>query len=216
MIRALVVSLAFSMAGFASAEYDLDAEFTMAPPPKPGSTADKADFRELLRLQRERSHEECDAAQDQTMMTGRNLVGPKLGFLSKAEFEALGDTIGELLDTVSEVAKPFKKQYSRARPYEADDRIQPCITLPGGQTSYPSSHAASGVVLGHFLKAVFPSRASEAEQLGWQVGQNRLIGGVHHPSDVDAGRDLGEQIWEALQTHRQFKKDLSAAKTAVR
>jgi hypothetical protein len=34
-----------------------------------------------------------------------------------------------------------------------------------------------------------------------QVGKNRMIGGVHHPSDVEAGQKLGDEmafraIWE--------------------
>jgi acid phosphatase (class A) len=215
-LRIAVALIGLATIGVAKASYDVGSAFTLAPPPAPGSAAEREDFRELLRLQKERSGEDCDAAGRQSAMTGLNLVGPRQGVLSKAEFDALGDTIGELLDTVGDAAAPFKKEYARVRPYEANPKIKPCIRLPGGQTSYPSAHAASGVVLGHFLKLVFPERAEEIEAMTWQIGQNRLVGGVHHPSDVEAGRELGEQIWEALETNSGFKRDLRGAKAALR
>ena len=33
---------------------------------------------------------------------------------------------------------------------------------------------------------------------GLQIGENRLIGGVHHPSDVVAGRILAVQVMDDL------------------
>ena len=42
----------------------------------------------------------------------------------------------------------------------------------------------------------------------YQGALNRVIGGVHHPSDIAAGKDLGDAIYKALKQNSKFKTDL--------
>lgn len=216
-MRRAVLSIAICLvasSAFAT-PYALDADFKLPPPPKSGSAAEKKDYAELHQLQSTRTDEECEIAASQQHMDSYSLFGPPTGILSKAEYATLKPIMDDVLDTVGKESEPFKEEYARKRPYDVDSTIQPCVPRPGGAKSYPSSHASSGIVLGHLLETVFPSRSTKIEAEAEQIGQNRLLGGVHHPSDVEAGRNLGEQIWDALQGCPQFKKDLAMAKAAL-
>jgi acid phosphatase (class A) len=199
----------------AGAAYSLDVEYEVAPPPSPGSAAEKEDFRELRRLQNTRTEEECEAADAQTRMTAWSFFGPPTGILSREEHDSLEPLLSEVIETVNKETRPYKEEYARERPYVKDHSISPCIQMPKGNTSYPSSHAAAGIAAGHVLESLFPGRATEIREEAMQVGENRLIGGVHHPSDVETGRDLGEQIWEALEENTTFRRDLAKARKAV-
>ena len=60
--------------------------------------------------------------------------------------------------------------------------------------SYPSGHSTAGYALALALAKKFPYKKELILQQGLKIGENRLIGGVHHPSDVAAGRVLATQV----------------------
>ena len=47
---------------------------------------------------------------------------------------------------------------------------------------------------------------------GRQIGWNRVVGGMHHPSDIAAGRVLGQAIARALLRDADFKAQLEEVK----
>jgi acid phosphatase (class A) len=50
---------------------------------------------------------------------------------------------------------------------------------------------------------------------GRQIGDDRVIGGVHFPSDVEAGRTLAQAIFAKLMASPDFQADLARAKTEI-
>ncbi len=200
----------------ATAAYSLNATYEVPTPPTAGSNAATADYAELHRLQNNRTHEECDIAATQSHMDLDSFFGPAAGILTETEFRAVTPLLMELKETVNEESKPFKEKYTRARPYNVDATISPCVEKPSGATSYPSSHAAMGITMGHVLADLIPAKRAVIEAQGIQIGENRLIGGVHHPSDVKAGRDLGDQIYDALRSNAKYQSDFRAAKASLR
>jgi membrane-associated phospholipid phosphatase len=44
------------------------------------------------------------------------------------------------------------------------------------------------------------------------VGRDRVVGGVHHPLDVMAGKVLGELVFNALIKEERFLNDLESFK----
>lgn len=86
-----------------------------------------------------------------------------------------------------------KRMYKRQRPYLRNPEIKPCIPLESS-SSFPSGHSAMGRAVGRYLSKIYPDRVTEIMRIGNQVGKNRIIGGVHHPSDVIAGQKLGDAI----------------------
>lgn len=199
----------------AFARYELGVNFKISPPPAAGSTEAHADYTELLRFQDTRTKEECRAAESQSTMSLDSFFGPQAGLLTESELTAVEELLTEIKETVSAEAKPLKESYARARPYDVDHTLKPCIRKPGGATSYPSSHAAVGIVMGKVLADLLPASRIEFEDQGIQIGTNRALGGVHHPSDIEAGQDLGEKIYEALRSNSKFKADFSKTKRAL-
>ena len=187
----LVLAQLFS---FSSISYAYD----LAPPPAVGSAADKEDFRILHVYQDQRTSEQCRAADLQTIPSVYGMFGPSTGVLTASEISQIIAEGDQLVHKVFAIVEPYKEYYHRMRPYNVDPTLHPCIKLPGGNKAYPSGHTAAGIVLADFLAKKFPAKRMQIIEQGKQVGINRLIGRVHHPSDVAAGQSLGLQIVKGL------------------
>ncbi|MBI3555626.1 MAG: phosphatase PAP2 family protein [Deltaproteobacteria bacterium] len=197
----------------AQAAWNIDKSGLRVPaPPAPGSAADRKDFEILFQYQEKRTDEECRAADLQTAPTLVALFGPQTGVLTEGEIATVEDFGGEVVQTVEKAVKPFKRRFARHRPYDENSDLSPCVHKPGGQTSYPSSHAAIGVVLGDLLAEIFPAKAEQIRNEAQRVGENRVLGGVHHPTDIVAGRKLGAQIESALEKNADFMSAFNSLK----
>jgi len=92
----------------------------------------------------------------------------------------------------------FKLFYNRPRPHQVSDDITEIENVGGKTPSYPAGHSTSGYVIGEWLASQFPEHATELRNIGLEVGLNRILVGLHFPSDHIAGRELGEQIVDAI------------------
>jgi acid phosphatase (class A) len=108
----------------------------------------------------------------------------------------------------------------RMRPYREDSSIIPCETdyLYGSDaSSYPSGHAANGIVAALLLSAVMTPAPDEPDRRplimarGIRYGENRVVCGVHNPSDVRAGQELGQHIFDQAAGTDQYQYDLICA-----
>jgi acid phosphatase (class A) len=105
-----------------------------------------------------------------------------------------------------------KKNWNRVRPRLADPRIHPCVKLKSEDASYPSAHASQGIIWASILSEIYPDHRDQLMARGEQIGQDRIIGGVHYPSDVRAGRQIGEAIVKKLMDNSDFQVALEQAK----
>lgn len=83
-----------------------------------------------------------------------------------------------------------KRSYDRLRPYQVDGSIRTIGKL-SKDASYPSGHTSSAYAAATVLSHLWPARANE---FGWwanQAGLSRVHAGVHFPSDVQMGAQLG-------------------------
>lgn len=83
-----------------------------------------------------------------------------------------------------------KRSYDRLRPYQVDPSIRTIGKLPK-DAGYPSGHSSSGYAAATVLSTLWPARAQE---FGWwarQTALSRVHAGVHFPSDVQTGAQLG-------------------------
>lgn len=172
--------------------------YSIPAPPAKGSAAEKEDFRILHEYQNDRTEEQCEAANLQTSPTFEAMFGPTTGILTAQETQQVKEEADQITAKVIAITDPYKDFYHRMRPYNEDPTLHPCIVKPNGSRAYPSSHSAVGIVLAAFLAQKFPAKKAAILEEGNQVGINRLIGGVHHPSDVAAGQSLGKQIVKDL------------------
>ncbi|MDD5260630.1 MAG: phosphatase PAP2 family protein [Methylacidiphilales bacterium] len=122
------------------------------------------------------------------------------------------------LDDAEGVIRPAKKNWNRTRPFRqdpADIKLQTDDPgeVPGPTSaSYPSGHATDGMVFALVLSDLAPELKDKLIARGVQYGNDRVILGVHFPSDVAAGRVLAQAIYTALKDKKSYQNDLAAAK----
>lgn len=112
------------------------------------------------------------------------------------------------------VARAAKEYWHRPRPPQRDPRVHPPIPLPNN-ASYPSGHSTYGTVDALVLAELAPDLKQSLVARGKQIGDDRIVAGVHFPSDVTAGRTLGNAIFKALMNSSTFRSDLYAAKSEI-
>jgi acid phosphatase (class A) len=120
---------------------------------------------------------------------------------------------------IKEAKGPDGTQYNRLRPFVVDPSIVPCNqsymkfpALPNeSDSSYPSGHAAHGYIAGLLLGLVMPDRDAPILARGVLFGTNRVVCGVHFPSDVLMGQAYARFIFNKARATDLFKKDLACA-----
>ncbi len=213
---AALTGLACLLASSAAAEWRgiPSTDFAMKAPPAPGTSESDKDFAELLTLQASRTPAQCAIAAAQAIPDFESLFGAS-GILSKPEAAAAAPFVNAASKLLSKISGYHKKKFARPRPFSVDPRVTPCIEKPSGATSYPSTHAAAGVFDACVLSRLFPARANILASHGRDAGELRLVAGVHHPSDVAAGRLLGEQVCARLLKEEDFLAELATVKAAL-
>lgn len=182
------------------------------PPPTAGSTVDKNDFATLMTIQTSRTKAQCAAAEEQAMCDLPSFFG---SLLSQKELAAVSDLYGEVFNDTDYFVNGVKARFNRPRPYLRFNSIHICID-PNPTTSYPSGHSAISRAMARTLGLIFPDRADAFLRLGNQAAMNRMIGGVHHPSDVRAGQAIGDLVFEGMTKNPKFVETISQIQKSLK
>ncbi len=165
--------------------------------PAKGSQEEAADYAELLKWQDTRTTEECDLANDQHSAKITSMFAFKGGPLTEKEASRLEKRFLKEYGEVGLNILLAKKIYKRPRPYDANAEIKPCIDLEES-SAYPSGHTTMARAMALFISTVYPERKIELLKAADQAALNRVIGGVHHPSDIVAGKKLGDALFKLI------------------
>jgi acid phosphatase (class A) len=184
---------------------------TLPAMPAHGSSQEKADFEELLNLQKTRTPQDCERAAYEVHISLENEYGPKYGPLTEKEVVAWSPFFEKLAYETDYFVAKEKKNFHRPRPYITEKKLHPCLKLESSD-AYPSGHSTINRVFARVLAEIDPSRKKAFEDRGNQIAHDRVLGGVHHPSDIEAGKILGDEIFAALMKNEKFKKELNALK----
>jgi acid phosphatase (class A) len=121
----------------------------------------------------------------------------------------------QLLDKVNQEAKYFcdkgKQQFLRPRPKDVDHRIKPLLERLD-EPCYPSGHAVQATALALVLAELAPECRGPLCEHARQIAWNRIILGVHYPSDAVAGRILGQRVAQELLRDPAFQRELTHAR----
>jgi acid phosphatase (class A) len=161
------------------------------PPPVRGSELDVADFKELHYWQDNRTSAQCKDAAKEVRMILRTFVGSRSDLLSPKEEIKLTTAISLLQLKVAAVTLEAKHRFNRPRPFLADPTLKPCIAHENMAASYPSGHASSAYAIAEALSSLFPNRADLFLDRAQEISFHRLLGGVHHRTDLIAGEKIG-------------------------
>jgi membrane-associated phospholipid phosphatase len=86
-----------------------------------------------------------------------------------------------------------KYEYDRPRPAAARPALTTAIPTPASP-AYPAEHAVTAGAAAAVLGYLFPDALESFSVLADEAGRSRLIAGTDYPSDVAAGRELGQQV----------------------
>lgn len=162
----------------------------IGPPPDEGSAQDARDLAALLRLQAARSPADVDRILGEDH-PGLDTFAAALGDgFDPARYPLTAHLLARAGRDLKAVAEPLKAEFGRPRPCLAHPDVIPIGPCHGGG-SYPSFHAARGALFAALLADLAPDRAQAIQARGLQLGSDRALGGLHHPSDVRAGQRLG-------------------------
>jgi len=182
------------------------------PPPAPDSDAQKEDLAAVLAWQNKRTEADCAKAELTARFTYDFFWGDKSPFLTPLP-EAVTKFFDRLAMDLDSATTGMKERYQRPRPFKAyPDQARPCIKKSSG-FSYPSGHAAFSRVFADVLGDIVPERREEFIKKADEVAQDRVIGGVHFPSDIAAGKVFGDQFHSELLKSDAYKMDIEIMKT---
>ncbi|MCM2268018.1 MAG: phosphatase PAP2 family protein [Elusimicrobiales bacterium] len=197
---------------YVSAEQFKTADF--APPPAPGSEAQQADLAAILDWQAKRSKADCRKAKKTAkadydfFWKEKPLFPEPLPVEVKEFFERLA------LDLDGAVTN-MKKRWERPRPFRAyPGQAEPCIKKSSG-FSYPSGHSSYSRVFANVLSDIAPERRADFIAKADEIAQDRVIGGVHFPTDIAAGKRFGDLYHSELLKSEAYRQDIEKMKALL-
>jgi acid phosphatase (class A) len=196
------VPLLFLLVASAAAKYlapgAVDLAAVVPPPPPAGSIAAEADLLAARLFAANRTAEQAAIARRYERFDIFKMMQPVVGDWASAQtLPQLAAFITELLPEVRPITDKVKEAHARPRPHLALPGLEPAFARPDGY-SYPSGHATGAAMFAVLLTAIDPAHAADWERQSELVRLSRLYGGAHFPSDVLAGRRLGEAVGRAV------------------
>ena len=188
----------------------------LAPPPALDSGEQQADMATVAAMQRQRTpaqEAQVRADAEYTPFRFADVLGPEA--FTPDKLPRTANLFKKVKRNVSAVLGPAKAAWNRPRPFVTNPDIHPCVDPPKGD-SYPSQHSSFGTVTAILLANMVPEKAAEIHARGERYRLNRVIAGVHYPSDVAGGRIVGTLLAAFLFQDPRFMADFTQARGETR
>ena len=189
----------------------------LGPFPPQGSQEAGSDLAVLLWLQNTRTLEDVARA-ERGVLISLDSFADVLGRPVEASHFPLTTA---LLDQASldlrEVLDPLKRHYQRPRPYHSHPVLVPVVVREASH-SYPSGHATRGALYAAILAEFVPRQRERLLERGLRLGNDRALAGVHWPTDIQAGQQLGAafgRAWLEMADHQTLIQAALAAEWAA-
>lgn len=188
----------------------------IGPPPPPGSRAAHRDMDELIAVQVRRSAADRAAAQADAELS---IFDPFVGIFGRAATaEALPATtrfLAALVEDTFIITAQAKSIYRRARPNAIDPRVRPCIEQPA-TSAYPSGHGVFMYTAAEAFTALAPEHRDAIFARAEVFAYNRVVGGIHFPSDATASRTAAALYYAFASSDPGFAAGFAAARREFR
>lgn len=182
-------------------------------PPAAGSKADLRDLAALKDWQHKRTREQCAKAGAGAHASYEEFFGDISPFADPLP-EAAAVIFKRVKTETDGVAADVKDMFKRPRPFLRDAALEPCLGRAGG-LAYPSGHATISRLFALMLADLVPSRKKEFFARADEAALYRVIGGVHHPSDIEAGKKLAGKLYKVYRKSPAFKADMAALRALL-
>jgi len=222
LLRPFVVLLLLATAGPAAAAQAtfvtpdrFDLTKLLPPAPAPNSEQQKRDLADVLAVQKARTEVQSQRAlADATAGTfgfadvlGSNFNAERLPAVAALFDKIRGDAVVAF--------SAGKEAWNRPRPFDASAEVNPVGDRPSG-SSYPSGASTVGYLTAIVLASMVPEKAAALFARGREFGDDRVILGVHFPSDVEAGHLAATALAAVLMQDAAFAKEFGEAKSELR
>jgi len=167
----------------------------------------KAELRTVLRVQEARTDTDIKRARADEkirVVSFQSALGPWLTANDLPRLQALFERMEKEAKFHSDIAK---RHFKRPRPLVADARVKPLFEQ--SDPGYPSGHALRGQMFALVLSELAPDKADALLARGREIGWSRVVGGVHFPSDVIAGRTLGQALAREMLANPAMRTELA-------
>ncbi len=219
-----------------------DVVTVLAPPPAPGSAEEHRDLQTVIETQQTSSPERMRLAEEDAT-AGLDAFAGVLG-LDPGRLPGVAAFFRKVGRDTQFATAVGKDCWERPRPFVLDGAVHPPgmmqqevasrpgekNTAPHGPGSpcppllqtppytyaYPSGHSTRGALTAILLAQMVPENRKELFTRGWDFGESRVVGGVHYPSDVEAGRIDATAMAAIMMLNPDFKADLASAKLELR
>lgn len=194
---------------------DIDLISVLAPPPAAGSPHAADDLGEVLRLQGSRTPAMVAAARaDDARKVWRfaSVIAPQF---RKDQLPVLAKFFRRVVDSGDAVVDRYKNTWKRPRPSVLSEQVMPVVKRSTAW-SYPSKHAADATLMGIVLSGMLPEKRGAIMARAADYAYNRVVAGMHYPSDIEAGRITGTLIASRLMLVDDYNAQFLAAKAELR
>ncbi len=186
----------------------------VVPPPAAGTPADKADLDAVIGIQARRTPAEIAHAEKSVGFTVFTFAEVRGEGFNAASYPKTDAFFRKLEDTVNGPKNFIKDTFHRERPYKAfPDQVKALVTIEKNY-SYPSGHSLRSWLAALVMGNLDPDHRADYLACAMQVNLDRIIGGMHFPSDTAAGRTLAEAIYADLMGDPAFVSDLELLRSA--
>jgi acid phosphatase (class A) len=190
---------------------------TFAPPPAADSPQTRRELDELLALQAARTDTEVAAAQaDRKTEISRFYAAIGLDMEDPPALPRVERLARHVEDDVRIYVRAVKDHFRRLRPYEIEPRLAPCIDDVRRDLSYPSGHAAFAWAMAGMLTDLAPERRAALEARAAEFARQRMVCGVHFPSDLAAGKQAAERVLGMIRMTMEYSVEAAGASVELR
>lgn len=196
---------------------EIDAADMLPAPPADDSAENKAEIRQLHQIQDRRTPADvararADAA-ERDIFIFKTLLGDRFNAKALPLTDALSAQVRQ--DGSAEVG-PLKRIFHRLRPYQFDKSLHPVCPATFANDSYPSGHTVTGYLEALLLASMLPAKKDAIFARAGDYAHNRLVCGVHHASDIEAGKEIAYALFAVMADNARFKAERGAAEIELR
>jgi acid phosphatase (class A) len=188
----------------------------LPPPPPPHSEEQKRDMQAVLDMQKHRTQSQIDRAlADNVLSIYRfdDVLGPKF----KAATLPVADEFFKRMHADARlILNQTKAAWVRLRPYKVNAEVAPLGGTPRTEFAYPSGTTIFGTLTGIMLANMIPEKQVELFNRSAEFVHNRVVLGVHYPSDITASQMGATALAAAFFDTPAFVKEYDAARDELR
>lgn len=188
----------------------------LSPPPAPQSEAQKRDLAAVLEVQKNRTPELiARAVADNALSIFRfdDVLGPNF---APERLPVTVEFFKRMHADARTILNATKETWNRPRPFNISEEVNPLGEKPRTAFSYPSGTTIFGSLTAIVLANMVPEKRAELFARGAEYSANRVVLGIHYPSDIEAGRIAGGIMAAALFDTPDFMSQFESAKSELR